>query len=981
MARCIQSLKGLTQFDHLDEAGKSARTDALRGFIKDFAYLTALSNGDVDAEMHPVDSAVGDAYVNRVLEGLMGVKNDTGDPENLWQKVVDSTPEERAMVVMAIDKHTQQIYRTMQNPDKVLLESMSSCRMKSIVSNIAAQEKASGAIHGIVNRFFKMVGVQQAVYGNKINIVQHWDPSRRAFMLINEINTYTETKGKKFVYDVAKIISDLSKVKVLTDNGLDALKISNAMQYFNGVDDIDNVEKHSPLFMKFLQEMGHVDDVDKTTADSMYKNMASGVKRWWYVNYGNSEGVYNIDRKTGQLSGKIGGVTEYVHDLKQKYAELLKLYSEAHPDREHWDANILDFENMLNNHHYRNHYIPLSMDDSMLNPTELTSKNKFFFPDWFGKQDDSAAPDGKIDFLENVEANILSTNMIFNKFANHTTAKYLERKLKDEIKSDDNWFRGSGRVQVRASVESLIHDLNALVNYQSTNQSNGAKVVKTAGNYLSTFLASYLMFPGSALTNYTGGFVSLRLRLGNDISGAEYHKAMADSNSEYHKLAVQVSEYADKYLISSGLTEEFISHSNDPKHRTVVDQAQLIANKTGDYLSDGLFGKFFSTWKDYLTLGGSEKVLRSTIKNYLYNQALASYKLQEYGNGKLGIENKDPDDISLSKALKDNLEDSWYEVTNALGLFSGVNKSYYLHTLNDTATDVPHAMVGTALKVWNTFRQVAVTGIDNMIKSGIDLGYDVKREGFGALKGSKGTAFGAMLLSLVAMALAFEKDEDSITLTPLMSITPLDGPIAMARLLKIQAAGMLGANVSDENYDMAKKDAVQYLVGALGGRYVADKASREMTNALAEGNNPITATYNTIVNGELGGGAAELYKARSNLRESFGSLTASDPIFFMERLVELGFIRSQDKNAERSFQVATAQKFMASVLGISIYANPHIEKKRWNQYDKDASTYRLKMYNRSIGGRRSKALYSKDVTAKMEHTLEKYGTAGKPRID
>lgn len=969
MGNCIQSVAAMTEFNALDASSEGM--EALGQYVKDYAYLFAIHHGEDDPT--PVRSLHGNKYVDLALQDITG-----SNKSNMWKQVLEMSPENRAFVLKAMDAHAVQIYKSLNNPDKVLEDAIHACRMKSIINRYRAEAKSSTVLQEFSRKIGGLVGLNRPLIQNKINVLQHHNESKRVFSIINQIQNLTESVGKKYLSDIHRSFMEAEQSDILKKYEIDTPRLSGIMKIFDGQENI-TYEALGKKMLDYLDSRGiNVEDDDQR---SVYSVISTLVQKFWQINYGNSSGTY----KEGDPKY---GILRYQEDLKNKYGELYRAYKDlvtSHGDTVHEDIEYI-FE-PISNAKIRNHYIPMTRESWMLDGIEPNDRLIKFLPDWYKSRDESFETAEEVDFLENISKNVLGTNTTFLKLANATGAKYLQSVLYyDDLNSANTWFSNSARIGIRNTIEDMIHDLDAKVDYRSANQTGMTRAVKLTGNLASIYMASYLMNPGSALTNYVAGFMGLRMRLGEDISRANYNAAIADEGSKYHHIARYIDDYAERWMISSGLAEEFTSYATDNKTKSTFDQASELANKVGDHIGDGMFGKFFETWKEYASMPGSERVLRRSIKAYMFNNMLAEYKLREI--------DIDPEDkLSAGEkfnVMKDivekNVDDSLMEVTNALGLFSGLNKSFYFQGLKDSAEDAPTAMVGTALHVWNTFRSVAVNGFDNILSSAIRSYYDIKMEGMGAINSSaKASAFGCLLITLAATIMAAFKREDQVQISLLNSTTPLEGPVAVARFGYQSIRAMLGGNIDEEQYNNIKADAIQNMVGALGGRATSRVMTQEnlagYQNRMRAFTDPIKTTYDTIVNVGHYNNISEMYEARRNLRESYGSLLSSDPIWGIERIVELLFINNPAPNNDVRFTVDTLKGMVSSFVGLSIYANPDIEPKRWRQYGGEERNRKNIMYARSIGRRSSRKLFSKDVTSRAVYAMEKYGYMPKGRVN
>lgn len=1007
MARCIQSTKALTDFDYLDANGRKEHEDALAKYIHDVGYILSIRNGEEDhlTGNTVLSAAQGDRYVDLMLTKVLGITEETANKHlaaggSLWDMVRDMSPEQREMVVRAVDTHLAEVFKASDKPDRVKELCFESCRAKSIINWTSSTMAWSNKLSAATAKLMRLVGGNKPMVENKINVLQHYDPARKMFLNLNEIETFAERQGKLQISDLNKAFEGIAKADILWKNGITQIHLSSMMEYFSGIKDIDNIDVHAPRFIEFAKAKGLMGDseLDEQNSKAIYRKVAEGVKYWWKLNYGQADGASAnrsneyVEQNGVRVWKHTDGIAGYFNTLRNKFTEGMVEYQRiieekrklvGHEDTAK-DKALKDFFNKLQTHFYKDNYIPMSRDTEFIEDFAKTDEEfHVWYADWmFKSKDTDLDEESKIDFLKNISDNVLVTNQIFKKFSQVMTARALEAQLDIEsTKGDGNWFASRDRRDIRVAVESLIDDLNLKADYTSATQSIGARTVKAIGNLVQTFVGSYIMFPGSALSNYIGFSAAVALRSGKKVSGAEFNRAINNPNSEYYEIAKQIDEYADKFLISAGMPDQFVSYAKaeKPGHGDLIDRINAFAGKAGNVISQGgplsLVSKSLT---DYLTVGGSEKKGKAAfIKRHIFNQVIGEMSLL-----KLGHEGDIPKDV-LDAVVNKSIESSWYEITSAMGLFSGLNKSFYLQTKVDTATTVPAALLGMALKVRNSFRHVAITGFDNYIASGINFGNAAKLEGLSvAMRNQGGAAFLATTATVLSMILAIFKNRDSIMFSPLNALNPIDSPISGLKMLATQCACLLGADVSKENYDMVMEDGLNYLVGAAGGRYAADMYSRQANNMLKFYSDPFTATYNIVSNGEIAGYSGNLYKARQGLRDSFGFLLASDPIFLVERAVELGFIRSTDKGASDKFFVDTAKSTLSTMLGISLYSMPDFHKKIKKQYDDDTRIDRQLSYLRSgkRGGRDYiKHLYSKDVTDRAEFALENYGRMPRTR--
>ena len=991
MARCIQSVKALTEFDHLDEVGRKAGQEAFEKFIRDAAYISSYFSGEEDRITgNRVISAVGNKYVNRLLAKISGlsdaeVKEAMSNGKNMWDEVLNATPESRKSTIAAIEKHLAEIYRSIDNPDEVLQHSLESCRTKSLLSQLALQEKVSNKPAALSRKFMQLLGGKSPLWENKINAMQHYPPARLLYRMMHEIDTYTEQHGKQYIAEIHDVVGKTANLEIFKQYNISAAEIGRMMAFFDGNKSAKDPDAYRQFF-KWADSNGILTDLDldPDVGRSMYRELVGVADNWWRINYGDAKLAVQNDVVNKQENGRwthSQGIVGYMNDLRNKFMEMYGVYrSTIQQAGEEEDPVIRQIVDKLANHKFRNLYISMSRDEEFVGAVkDIEYKPGVNIPDWLGHSRDVDDDNATIDFLKNIDDNILETNMLFNKMSNYLTAKTLRAQLDVEDKKGGGWFSTAGRDDIRVSVESLIDDLNMKADYVSTTQSTATRVVKSIGNGLQTFIASYLMFPGSALNNLLGGSVSIKLRVGNDAHRVEYNNALSNTDDKFHHIAQMVNEYADKWLVSAGLPKEFINANKDLSQGDFIDKINEEVGKAGDFFSKGLFGKFSESWGKFGSLDGTEKLLRNIIKPYLFNQMVATYTVAS--TNKVLPTGNDLTQWS-ERVLNDNIDHAWYEITGALGLFSGINKSFYLHTLNDTATNTAQATAGMLLKVWNSFRQVAVAGFDNYVKSGIDIGYNIKREGIAAAIRERGVmASGAVLVSVLSMVMALLKDKKDIMFSPLQSIGPLNEPLAGVKMLGVQAACLLGANVSDENYKTAMEDGVNFWAGALAGRHISDRMFSETAGMLSAANNPIRTTWDVLVNSEIAGYAGKnskttgLYEARQKLRDSWGFLLSSDPLFLGERLIEIGFINSDgiDPTADKNIRVNTMKSALSSILGLSLYSQPDFERKRWRQYGRDVDFDRYRTYYKRGNKPYLKHFYSNDVTDRIDRTAFDYG--------
>ncbi len=998
---CVKSLKVLTDFDYLDSQGRSLGMQALEDYVRDVAYISAIYHGEDDSVSGSrIISATGsDIHVRRLLARISGMSEDeagkwaANNNDDLWRKVLlDANPEERRLAVKSIDAYLKALYASIQNPDKLLSLSLDCCRTKSILNQQSMAMKYSNKLTAMLKKFTGALGIKYTIYENKINALQFYPPARSLYRMINEINNFTEGHGKLLINETHKIIRQAARKDIFKQQHIGASELSQMMEFFNKNSNPGADGKHREFFSwadskKILPDDG---TYDSPSGQALYNEIHNIAKQWWRINYGDeglaSDPALANERVNNRWTYK-HGIVGYYNELRNKISDVYDKYAEiARSTGTEIDPLVKEFMDTISGYKFRHHYISMSRDDEILSAFDNVSDEwRLKFPDYMSHTRDVDEDAQNIDFLKNVDDNILETNMLFNKMSNKITALALKAQLDSEGSSGQDWFKANDRHDIRISVQSLIDDLNLKADFRSAQQGIAVRSIKTIGNALQTFIASYLFFPGSAFNNYLGGTVQLKMRLGTAVEKADFKHALTDPNHQFSDVAHMVDEYANKWLVSTGMPMEFLRSGQESGVGDLIDKANDIIGRAGDFMAKGLFGKFSNGWKNYCSLDGTERILREAIKPYLYNMMVSTASIAS--NGKILPTDKAELKEFYTKLMEDNVDNAWYEITNALGLFNGVNKGFYLHTLNDTATTVPGAMAGMALKVWNTFRSVATYGFDNYVKSGIDFGYELGREGFNASATTYGAAgFGAIALSVLSLVMTMLKNEHSIVFSPLQAIGPINEPVAALKAIGVQAACLMGANISDANYQLVKEDAIGYFMGALGGRYLADKWTREAQNRLSFGNDPITTTIDVIANGEIAGNlkhginaSTSLYKARARLRDSWSPLMMSDPIYLAERLVELGFIKGGDISANKKFFVDTAKNTLASMTGLSIYAMPENATRRYRNYDKDTDWDRGLIYLKGHNKPYMRHFYSNDITDRIERTAFKYGYISKPK--
>lgn len=900
--------------------------------------MTALGTADKSLNSLNVETAKESAEA--LLTELVGQRTTIEDLKNF-------TDERKAVLFDVMQKTAKEAYRALDNPTEVLGNMTRGSMIYKAFKHEKRIQITDTLMEGMWNRLLRLTGLDPTdnigfdIIGQKLNKVEHFEPARKAFALHQYIAEYMQKTSRILQNSIKKEFHALveeSSIKALGLDTADAVSkmlplfdsnINTSMKKHYGVNsDMELISRHAEKLGIAINE----DYLDASiNAFEQFRN------RFNQINYGDvsdddwksTDGNIKIYEKAPDMS-----ILGFIRNTSSLLNRAFSMLDDTKGINQSFKAEYEAIRGYLKDFKPRRNYLPTftkgNLDsDPLAELYRHSDENKKTAVSSFlkarGLVDAEDTETHKFDFLDAMVNNFSGLTLMAEDVSN----KFFHFYVEGQLKANSKWFSTPERLTIRDSIKQM----STIAQMRFTRDIyRGA--FKNISSALTIIPTSILMLPGSAIKNTLAGMLNLYWKMGSEIRGGDYRAELSSGNDN----ARIVDDYTRKYLMSVGLVSEYTEYA--AKYREGLDDAfselGKFSLKISDVISDGFgLGMISETWHKFLTMGGTEDGLRAHAGNILYN------RLQKYAllKGKKSVASLDKGDvIRFIEANKDNV---FYDVNNALGNFTSMNKPFFTHALAETAETRTQLLAGLGMKFVSMFRHAGVVTAQNFTRSFVDMTFkesnpvsQPKEKAFMAAQA--GLLVGGLLFAMyeILKETVFSESSDfpKVNMSISSAINPYEEvDIAGKWIAYLTLGAFFNMPMSDEDYQSLKRETSRtflgmFAPGGVGG--VAAIKSPDMTEveSLLEDMldirmnffNMVTTDYTTDEEGWKA--MRDLRAATRESREEVASVMQLDPIWVIHRLIAIAKVNApNDRAAEWRVRSDLISQGLSTMFGMNFW--------------------------------------------------------------
>ena len=747
-----------------------------------------------------------------------------------------STVETRGEYIRQIERTIAQVVEESPNPhvfgemDKMLDSGIALTALHNVLSRVRTTKEAGNAIP-LVRAINKTINLWE----NPIVAFQHWVPGKEALERLATIKEYSSNQLIILNDSITSMLDKAETLNAFRKNRINRAQINRMLPALDGVD-FNNPDDIRSLASTLVSKYSIHEDM----LEDVLLGLGEIKKTWDIINYGTSDlssrPIKDIVDSAG--TGTIIGFYKELHNRVSQYYTFTKMNIGNTKALEEVKS-ILDQTDITKM--TRKNYMP-TYDKDVFGSIEELEENasRFFVPGMYRPKNQFGDLDESLDFEKLIASNLTTNNFLFNKMQMAIAREHLDFEYKKGLVDGllDDEYRGNALRAARLVVKKL----DMYLNYNPSQQSSGALLLKRMDAIGGSVIAGILGGPRNAFNNIIAGRLYTVVAGINVGSPSDYKKLQKEPPNEEARVLLSIVDEATSDYMSPGIVSQF----NDmPKN--ALDMSHSFLRKAGDWLGDGGFMSAWSYWRDNLTVKGTEQsYLRPYVKNMVYAELSSRMKLT-------GLKPGTDAYVKAAKSIVPTIaRDAWTDLSASLGHFDSINKPIWAHLMLETADNIPKVAAGMFLKYFYTFRQVMVTNVDLVLNRArqafggtFDERWDYSKNPnkphqfhTGGIIHNPTFALGGVaalgLFSLVREFLKRDEPEGTVEqLTDFMarlhlpvadSANPIQGVDDLALYLAF-VAGV--ANVDDETYKRYKASAINFGLGMAGGRFVASAIDQD----------------------------------------------------------------------------------------------------------------------------------------------------------
>ena len=944
-------------------------------------------------------------YVNNPIKTLNGldpssavndsdaiIKALTNDDKATVASVMKRDSRSKALILTALDNVAKEVYRAIDSPTRVLESIDKKTRLYRVLVQSSKLAKIDVSLEKMYHGFLKALNINPKsawsdLFGVRLNKFEQWEPSRTVFSLHQQIQEYVDKEVRMLGDKVRKEVVDFSNSTVLKEAEIDTVdKISQLAVFFDKGRQREYMENiglndRKQAFNEFAMSRDISIPTDKL--EEVYDEFSAFATRYQAIN---GQAVYTNGkfdgRATLEQAGK-GTVLEFIRNTRNKVKEMYEMIT-PEVRRNMKQSDVESFERihkLLDNFVARENYIPWLGDNE--DPFSMMFKSigdndSISISAWLKRRRElvDIKDFNEGDLLSSLSTNLSGTAVLIHDFSNKFFASYLKSQM--ELQKD--WFKGSSeRSVVKTHIEQAIHIAERI-----SNENHDFYSMKNFLSITSIVPAGILMLPGSAMKNTLAGLVNMYQRMGSEIAGKDYHNALISGED----VAIQVKDYTDKWLQSVGIIGEFVQNKEEfidsdyaKSSKSIRDSAMM----TADFLGEGMgLGKIFKFYHDFFTVKGTEEQLRAHIANVLYNRVKADMIVQ---NGK----------GNLSELITKHSEQAFYDVNNALGNYSPLNKPFLTHALAESPETVTQLLTGMAVKWGYMFRHAGFVTAQNFMHSlgSLTMKFTKQTGNPYENKSKELTQFGlvgfgltmAMYELLKRTFFSEEEKFPKFNFSAMTAVNPMEEIDVSAKWLAYLTMGsMTNMKMSEKDYDALKQETLQYATGlwtsgsskyAVTGTPVVS-ALEYYGDTLFNFGQAFLALTDVKGNDTDKTGTSAVYELRGKenaVKAKIGSFMSFDPIYLVEKLTALTtFDAPNDVAAEQKFEGEILAYMALTMFALNVWSERNPKPSTFS-YDDEYTSNKANTYL-SVGTKLGKKGYyaNKSLADRAVANYLKYGS-------
>lgn len=902
--------------------------------------------------------------------------------------------ESKKTAYKVMDRIVSDLYRSMENPREVMETVNKTSRVYKMLQYKSMLSKVDVALERLWFGINKAIGNTPEsmettdVFGVRMNKYEQFEPSRKAFRLLNEIEEYTNKNVAKFASNARNLVANTAKDTALIEAGIDtADKVSQMFLFFDEGRQRQllkeyNVSTRKAGLIEFATRRGFL-NVTEENADRVLSVFDAMQGMFNTMNYGLDD-VSGMTNKEILAKAKEGTIVSFIRDLKAKINEMHTLMIEAKVDA----VDMEQFNRVkksIDDFMPRKNYVPFVGDDNDSMYTifgKIDENDTVSLSSWLkhrrGIIDDSTMNKG--NFLDSLTMNLAATSVMAKELGNKFFSTYLRKAVDDNYE----WFEGSPeRRTVKVAIEQGI---NISEKCAKSSRENNMSPIRAVSSLIGS---SILALPGSAIKNVVSGNLNLFWRLGNEVSGKDFRTSL--DSKEY--LAIQVDEYVNKFLKSTGIASEYTINRADSalKMENLGDKFRDMVMKTADYMGDGIFvGKMFDLYKRTLTIKGTEDILRDKMGSLLYNRLKDELAMK-------GI--LTPSKEQVDSHIRMNVDDAFYDINNALGSYHTLNKPFSTRALGETAETTVGMLYAMASNLAYMFRHAGFVTTQNFMHSTADMVISEKNP-YSTAKDKvvditrSGSIIGGLIVAMyeILKRTVFSKDESipKIASTFTSAIDPLEEMDIIPKMMIYNYMRMFNDEpISDKDYALLKDEALSYTFGILSsvkgntpsGKFTVNfeqsrRQSEWYVHQMANMPRALNALLDMKTSEEVGYKAIQ--EIRTQAREKSDSIrdfTALDPLYLVSKVLDGALVKTpNDPVAAWKYRGELFTNTVATAFSFKFWIENELKPTDYD-FDDEFTKNAYKRYSSRLSNRR---LPQTPVRQKDADYILKYGT-GKSR--
>ncbi|MFA7142566.1 MAG: hypothetical protein WC175_01095 [Candidatus Dojkabacteria bacterium] len=730
MSFCIfNSAKGKNNFNVMKDMTEAER------------LLSLLSEGEVGLGA----TSINEVYHNKTSLIRALVDNENANIEDISIRI-ESDPEARATFYRNYDSLVKETINLFNEPSKGLAQIDASSRAYKVAKQTLILNRSVSALTRPYHWLLQHTGLDKNVWlqlaGNKLNKVEQFAPSKKAYELFKAVDNFTNSTPGEISAKVNESFNRIYSADVLEKFGLAGRESASNVQLFfdegyrrsnygrnlkmdyNNTRTLDAFREHVIPYIKDPD----ISDHDLSVLFSIGKNFMA---EWNTINYGkpvitDDEVSTTEGRRLLMKKAPPGTLMYYMQGVKD-YLKTMKAYIDEYSDSNNLEynafrRNLADIEAVLDDFTPRKDYIPLKSGDhdilgglmnKIVDTDDKYREDSYLSRSWRRRRDDADYDNLSIDLMQNIDSILTGTNLLLRDMSNAFLANYLQVAKDKAISSDTNWFKGNAaRQEVKYAIEQMIN--GARRSYNNKKYTNSA--VKNITTAMGIIPSMILSLPVSAIKNYLEGTVQMYSRLGSELHGKNFTVAQEENSLVFR----MVDEITKKELAGSGIVREYIAHYNEAGEglKGLVNSTTGKVKDWSMMLADVFGGKgltsLSATLGSFLTMEGTERRMRMNASRLLYNRIHEDAILS-------GLNINAMSEGQITKLINKHKTQVMYDMNNALGDFHPMNKPFTYHLLKETAENQRQLLGGIALSWTYMFRHAGVVTAENFLYNATKL--------------------------------------------------------------------------------------------------------------------------------------------------------------------------------------------------------------------------------------------------------------------